>query len=104
MTYTKFKAIIQAMIRHNDVIRRAYDLKIDLLDAFEDHEKAIVLLWDEILTVEGADWLWWYLYEKDGISGEPRKELKAWDEEKKEICKDIRGLWKYLTKSGYFKT
>ena len=104
MTYTKFEATIQAMIKHNDLIRKAYALKIDLIEAFGDQESAIVALWEEILTPEGADWLWWYLYEKDGISGKPRKDMKAWDADKKEVCKDIRSLWKYLTKSGYFKT
>ena len=104
MTLSKFEDIIQDMIKHNEFLDKCYDLKIDILEACEDQESAITKLWEEVLTIEGADWLWWYLYEKDGIKGKPRKDMKAWDDEKKEICKDIKSLWKYLTKSKYFKT
>jgi len=55
------------------------------------------------LTEEGYDWLGWYLYEKDGISGKPRKDFQAWDHEEKEICKDLKGLWKYLKDYSYFR-
>ena len=103
MSYTTFESIINRMIKHSQNIQKAYDLKIDLMDVFDDQGSAIETLWEELLTQEGTDWLWWYLYEKDGISGKPKKDLKAWDEGGKVICKDVEGLWKYLIKSRYFK-
>ena len=103
MTYKAFKQIIDLQITHTKRVRAFYDLKLDLIETFEEQERAIELLWKELLTEFGCDWLNWYLYEKDGISGKPRAELSAWDEEKNEICKDLKGLWKYLTKEKYFK-
>jgi hypothetical protein len=63
---------------------------------------AVSLLWEQVLTKEGIDWLDWFLYEKDYISGNLRKDLKAWDSDKKEICKDLKSLYKYLIKEKYF--
>jgi len=91
------------MIKHTKRLRKLYELKVDLVDAFEEYDQVINLLWENILTEYGMDWLSWYLYEKDGISGNPRKDLKATDKNK-EICKDIKGLYKYLSKNKYFKT
>ena len=103
MTYKAFKQIIDLQIAHTKRVKALYDLKLDLIETFEEQERAIELLWKELLTEFGYDWLSWYLYEKDGVSGKPRATLSAWDEEKNEICKDLKGLWKYLTKEKYFK-
>ena len=102
MTYKAFKQIIDLQIAHTQRVRAFYDLKLDLIETFEEQDRAVELLWKELLTEFGYDWLSWYLYEKDGISGKPRKDLKAWDKENKEICKDLKGLWKYLIKEEYF--
>tara|TARA_R110000868_G_scaffold409292_2_gene694520 strand:- start:479 stop:790 length:312 start_codon:yes stop_codon:yes gene_type:complete len=103
MTYITFKQIIDLQIAHTNRVRAFYDLKLDLTETFEEQEKAIDLLWKELLTEFGYDWLNWYLYEKDGISGKPRPDLSAFDDNDKEICKDLQGLWKYLTKQKYFR-
>jgi len=103
MTYEKFKQIVNLQVAHHKKIQALCRLKVDLIEAFDEQDKAIQLLWQEVLTEHGYDWLSWYLYEKDGISGKPRAHLTAWDEEKNEICKDLKGLWEYLTKEKYFK-
>jgi len=102
MNYKDFEKIINHMIAHTKKVQAAYDLKIDLIEAFDDHEKALHSLWKHVLTEEGYDWFSWYMYEKDGISGNPRKDLQAWDKEK-EICQDLKRLWKYLKKYDYFR-
>ena len=102
MTYEKFKEILNLQIAHHKRILALSKLKVDLIETFDEQDKAIQLLWKEVLTEYGYDWLSWYLYEKDFISGKLRKDLKAWDSDKKEICKDLKGLWEYLTKEGYF--
>lgn len=103
MTYKAFKAIIDLQVAHHKKIQALCRLKVDLIEAFDEQDKANQLLWQEVLTEFGYDWLSWYLYEKDGVSGKPRKDLTAWDDEKLEICKDLKGLWEYLTKEKYFK-
>lgn len=102
MTYEKFKEIINLQIAHHNRILALSKLKVDLIEIFGDQSKLNELLWQEVLTEHGYDWLCWYLYEKDGISGKPRKDLKAWDKEKREICKDLKSLWTYLVKEEYF--
>lgn len=97
-----FEEAITLMIKHTERVRKLYELKVDVIDAFDEHEKVINLLWQNILTEQGMDWFSWYLYEKDGISGSPRADLKGYDN-KKEICKDLKGLYKYLSKNKYFK-
>ena len=102
MTYKTFKQIIDLQIDHHKRIKALYDLRMDVIDVFGEEERATELLWKELLTEFGYDWLSWYLYEKDGISGKPREDLQAWDDDKNEICKDLKGLWEYLTKEKYF--
>jgi hypothetical protein len=103
MTYERFEEIISLMVKHYERINKAYEAKIDLLEFDDEIQKAILLLWESVLTSNGVDWLSWFLYEKDYIHGNLREDLKAWDENKEEICKDLPGLYEYLTKSGYFK-
>jgi hypothetical protein len=102
MTYAEFKKIIDLQIAHSQKIDNLYKLKIDLLEAFDEQEKVIDLLWKQVLTTNGDEWLGWYLYEKDGISGKPKKDFKAHDGDV-EICKDVKGLYDYLSKNKYFK-
>jgi len=103
MTYSKFKEIIDLMIKQNAKIHSAYDLKIDLIDFYDESDKTVHLLWSSILNEYGLDWLNWYLYEKNGISGTPDKKLTAHDLDGTEICKNVKGLYQYLTKYKYFK-
>lgn len=102
MKYKKFKEIVDYQISHNNKMDEIYKCKIDLLDVMNDIQRAVEVLWDEVLTEDGAGWLNWYLYEKDGISGKPREDLTA-DDNGVEICKDVKGLHEYLVKQDYFK-
>ena len=102
MKYEKFKQIIDYQISHNNKMDEIYKCKIDLLDVMNDIQRAVEVLWEEVLTEDGAGWLNWYLYEKDGISGKPREDLTA-DDNGVEICKDLKGLHEYLVKQDYFK-
>mgnify|MGYP007077650044 FL=1 len=101
MTYAQFKQIIDWQIAHSQNIDKLYNLKINLIEAFDEQEKVIDALWKQVLTANGDEWLSWYLYEKYGISGKPNKDLKAHDGDV-EICKDIKGLYDYLSKQKYF--
>ena len=103
MKYKKFKEIIDYQIGHSNKMNEIYKCKIDLLDVMNDIERAVECLWDRLLTPDGAEWLNWYLYEKDGISGNPREDLTATDKDGKEICKDVKSLHEFLIKEDYFK-
>ena len=102
MTYLQFKQIIDWQIAHSQNIDKLCDMGINLIEAFDEQEKVIDALWNKVLTENGKDWLSWYLYEKDGISGKPKKDMKAHDGDV-EICKDVKGLYDYLSKNKYFK-
>tara|TARA_R110002126_G_scaffold258491_2_gene401490 strand:+ start:96 stop:407 length:312 start_codon:yes stop_codon:yes gene_type:complete len=102
MTYKQFKQIIDWQIAHEKKIYDAYKLKIDLIETFDEQQRVVDELWKHILNKEGDEWLSWYLYEKDEISGKPRKDIKAHDGDV-EICKDVKGLYDYLNKNKYFK-
>ena len=102
MTFKEFKAVNDLMVSHHIKVSKAYDLNIDLLDFGNEQERLISILLGHILTVEGLDWFDWFMYEKDGISGKPKKDMKAHDS-KKEICKNLKGLHDYLTTQKYFK-
>jgi len=104
MTFEDFKAIIDLMVDNSKRVRAIYDLKIDLLEFDDDNQRLISMLWRHILTEDGYEWLQWFLHEKNYIDdGVGRKELQAWDDSGKEICKNLKGLYTYLTKQKYFK-
>ena len=102
MEYKLFKQIIDWQIAHSQNIDKLYHTGINLVEAFDEQEKVIDALWKRVLTTDGDEWLGWYLYEKDAISGKPRKDIKAHDKDV-EICKDLKGLYDYLNKNKYFK-
>ena len=103
MDFKDFKECIDNLIEMHRKSDEAYKLKIDILDYHDEYEKAVTILWSQILTDTGQDWLSWYLYEKNGISGKPRKDMQAWDENGKEICKNLKGLHSFLVESNYFR-
>jgi hypothetical protein len=103
MNFKDFKECIDNLIEMHRKSNEAYQLKIDLIDYTDPYDKVIYLLWSQILTDNGQDWLSWYLYEKDGISGKPRKDMQAWDENGKEICKNLKNLHSFLVENSYFR-
>jgi hypothetical protein len=102
MTFEEFKGAVDLMTSHHIKVSKAYDLNIDLIDFNNDQCVLVNALWSQILTVEGLDWFNWFLYEKDGISGKVKRDMKAYSG-KKEILKDLKGLYNYLTTQKYFK-
>lgn len=54
------------------------------------------LMFDKVIKVyftqEGEDWIFWWLYEKNG-----NPEMKAWDEDNDEIpMETIEDLWRFV--------
>jgi hypothetical protein len=102
MEFKDFKECVDNLIIMHNKNMEAYRIGVDILDYHDPYDKAINILFEQILTEDGMDWLGWYLYEKDGISGNPKKDMKAWDN-KKEICKNLKDLHSYLTTNNYFR-
>ncbi len=102
MDFKDFKECIDNLSIMFKKNMEAYKIGIDILDYHDPYDKAVTILWNQILTEDGYEWLSWYLYEKDGISGNPRDDMKAWDNEV-EICKNLEDLHGYLVRNNYFR-
>lgn len=104
MTFKEFKTATDYMLEHHKKVISAYKLNIDLIEFSDTQEKLLSMLWRQILTDNGKEWLDWFMYEKDYIEdGKGRKELNAWDDDGKEICKTLKGLHEYLVINKHFR-
>ena len=103
MEYEKLEKYISILSDEHKKMNQAYKLGIDLLDFVDQYHVLFKMLWEEILTPEGLDWLEWFIWEKGGIENSIREDLGAWDENGNPICQDLRGLYEYLTANNYFK-
>jgi hypothetical protein len=91
MNLETFTKIIQGIETHDKNVHNAYTLGIDLLNFGEGYYSDVVKpLLTESFGTEGVNWIEWYLYERDLISG---TQAKAWDEHDNEICQDIPSLY-----------
>ena len=86
-----------------DKVQAAYKLNIDLTDFMDDEAWVTQNLWGSVLTKEGNDWFSWFMYEKAYLY-ELREDMKAHDEHKSEICKDLDSLYDFLANNNYFNT
>lgn len=106
MTFNKFKETIDLLVNQYKINESAYNLGVSLIEYSDSYHKIITNLWSEILTKDGVEWLEWFLYEKDYISGKPRVDFKAHttleNGEKVEIIKDLQELYDYLIENNYF--
>jgi hypothetical protein len=103
MEYEKLEKYIKILSEQDKKVKKAYSSGVDIIDFTDKYHELFKMLWEEILTPEGVEWLEWFIWEKDAISGNPRKDIKAWDENKNPICNDLKGLYEYLIKNEYFK-
>lgn len=103
MKYDNFKEIIDLQCKFFQNSLKLNELGVDLVTFTETSEKAIELLWEEILTKEGDDWLLWFIWEKEYAFGELREDLKAYDENGDEIVKTLEELHQYLVDNKMFK-
>jgi len=94
MNYEKFKQIIDLQIAHNNRVNEFYKLKIDIVEFFDELNRANDLLWTEVLTENGDYHLCYYLYEMNGINGTP---------DLNEEYKNVKELYDYLIENKGFK-
>lgn len=93
MDFESFKVIVEQLRNVSDRTSEAYKADVDLIDYNNDFHTIITMLIDELLTKESVDWFDWFCFEKDFGR---KKDMKAWDKDRNEICKDIEGLYKLI--------
>ena len=86
-----FEKIVTLIKEQSERSFKLAEMGVDLINYEDSYSAAITLLLRAYYGAEGEDWISWYLYEKEGLSGEI---LQAWDKEGNEICYDIPSLWK----------
>jgi len=98
-----FKKACERMKETSTKVSAAYKMGIDLNEFMDTEYYVTTHLWGAVLTKEGMDWFSWFMYEKSYLY-DLRKDMKAWDEHKNEICKDLDSLYDYLVRNNYFNT
>lgn len=86
-----FEKIVTLIKEQSERSFKLAEMGVDLINYEDSYAAAITLLLRAYYGTEGEDWISWYLYEKESLSGEI---LQAWDKEGNEICYDIPSLWK----------
>jgi hypothetical protein len=93
MKRKQFNMLMHLLEKQSMVIDRAYDLNIDLLEFMDPLYRANDILIKEAFGEEAADWISWFMYEKDfGV----KDHIKAWDEDENEICRTVDQLYDYV--------
>lgn len=98
-----FIKILELQSEHYKKEQQLYELGVELINLNESIVGAVEMLWSEVLTEEGNSWKDWFMYDKYWISGEPRENIQAFDENKNEIIKNVDELYDYLNENKYFK-
>ena len=88
-----FKQVINLIQRQQEKSHLLYKMGVDTMAYEEDFQSAINLLIKAYYGEAGADWVEWYLYEREGV-GDSVCEATAADGSP--ICYDIPSLWKYV--------
>lgn len=100
MTYEQFEKIILALQKSHDNANLLYRNGVDITDITDHLASIIEQLLSLVFTAEGADWIDWFMYEKEFGK---REDLKAWDVDKNEIAYDIKSLYDLLINEYYNK-
>ena len=92
MTSQDFIKIINYHKKHTERYNRLYSLGIDINEIYESLELIQDILFKQIYTEEGLEWLYWFIYDNEyGTKG-----LEAFDENKNPICYSELSTWAYL--------
>lgn len=97
MKFETFEKMYNLVKDHHKMVEDLYtSLKIDLQES-PLNDTAFLLF--ETIIIEtygktGMDWVTWFMYEKEGY--ENPEEMKAWDKDGNEICRNLLELWQML--------
>lgn len=88
-----FKEIIETIKAQSEKSHELYKLGVDLIEFTEPYDKIWSLLLKAYYGSDGEDWISWFLFDRDSLSGDPNQ---AWDENGNPICYDIPSLWSHV--------
>jgi len=92
MTYESFLKVILGLQKQNRVIRKLYELNIDLIEFDEPYYIIVQVLFKEIYGDEGYEWFSWFCFENDYGQGG----LTATDKNQNPIAHSFESLWELL--------
>ena len=84
-----FAEILNKLKKQSDKQDALYDLDVDLINYSDDHNSVIDMLLEIYYGKEGADWISWYLWERDPVGTIDQ----ATNRDGKPICFDVKSLW-----------
>ena len=84
-----FTEILNKLKKQSDKQDALYDLDVDLINYSDDHNSVIDILLEVYYGKEGADWIAWYLWERDPVGDQ----YQATDKDGNPICYDDKSLW-----------
>jgi len=86
--------------KQNDTLHKA---GVDVATYAETYNEMLDLMWKSMLTVEGYDWIQWYLFETLAGTIEWEAKVSAVDSKGKPICFDDESTYDFFIKQKYFK-
>ncbi len=93
MKRKQFNMLMHLLEKQSMVIDRASDLSINLIEFMDPIFTANDILIKEAFGEEAAEMISWFMYERDfGV----KDHIKAWDEDKNEICQTVDQLYDYI--------
>lgn len=83
-----FTEILNKLRKQSDKEHALYVLAVDVSNLSDDYMSVINILLEIYYGKEGADWIGWYLWERD-----PLGSIDQATDDGKPICYDIKSLW-----------
>ena len=83
-----FTEILNKLRKQSDKEHALYVLDVDVSNLSDDYMSVINILIEIYYGKEGADWISWYLWERD-----PLGSIDQATDDGKPICYDIKSLW-----------
>ena len=84
-----FAEILNKLRKQSDKEHALYALDVDLINFSDDYSSVINILLEIYYGKEGADWIAWYLWERDPVGDQ----YQATDKDGNPICYDVKSLW-----------
>jgi hypothetical protein len=82
-----FKQLLSKIKKADETVNFLYKY-VDLTNVTDEYISIISLLMEHYYGEEGAEWIDWFLYEKQG-----REDMTATDKDGNEICRNEEELW-----------
>lgn len=96
MSFEEFESVIKLLEAHHERVVKLEELKVGVLELFDDLHKVVEKLFEAVYGKGGYEWISWFCYDRDFGS---KTYLTATDAEGNKICTTLLDLWAYLTEN-----